>query len=128
MKKKKIIQIALIIILVLILMALDVWHQNHEIQKSYAQGAIDQYAKVQKLPRKYMKELKASYNIKSNFWEANVEIYVNGKPYLLEYEINQYDVKQNKPNILYSIYKKQGEGWGELLHENKFRYKPLYEY
>lgn len=47
----------------------------------YAQGAIDEYARVQKVPKNTIKKLTVAYDFKSNAWAAFTTVHVDGKPY-----------------------------------------------
>lgn len=106
------------------------WHSKIERQKDYANGAIQEYARMQKVPAAKRRQLQVSWAMKSDGWEAETEIKFTGKPYLLDYWIARPDVKKQKPEILFSVFKKEGEGWGEIIGKKlrHFKYQPLYNY
>ncbi len=120
----------IIVLIALLVIGITGWRIRVNIEKSYANGAINEYARVQGLPNKKIKNLRARWDIKSDDWITHTVIHVDGKPYQLEYLINRDDVRSAHPNILYAVYKKQGEGWGEISDKamKHFKYKELYDY
>lgn len=129
MKHKRLWQVLLVALIVVILL-FGFWFIRHDQSKAYAQGAIDEYAKVQKLPRKVIKKLSVAYDYKTNGWVALVTIHLHGKPYQLEYWVSRADTQPRRPEVLFSVYHKEGEGWGEINDRlaKKFKYRALYDY
>ena len=129
-KNKKFILTCSLVILAAILIATELWLNRVHQHKMYAQGAIDEYARVQKVPKNTIKKLTVAYDFKSNAWAAFTTVHVDGKPYQIEYWIDCNDVKNRRPEILFSVFHKEGEGWEELNDkaERNFKYKPLYDY
>lgn len=130
MHSHRLLKIIIIVLVTLLVIGITGWRIRVNIEKSYANGAIEEYARVQGLPNKKIKNLRVGWDMKSDDWVTDTVIHVNGKPYQPEYLINRDDVRNAHPNILYSVYKKQGEGWGEISDKamKRFKYKELYDY
>ncbi|RVU70495.1 MULTISPECIES: DUF3139 domain-containing protein [Lactobacillus] len=120
----------LVIVLVLLFAIFLFWRIRVNNQKAYANGAIQEYARMQGVPDQDVRKLSVSWNMKDNFWEALIDIKIDGKPYQLEYGISTNDVKAKRPEIFYYASKKEGEGWGGLSDSalKKFKYHELYNY
>lgn len=68
--------------------------------------------------------------MKSNGWEAETKIKFKGQSYLINYWIARPDVREQRPEILYSVFEKEGKDWGEIIDKklHHFKYQSLYEY
>lgn len=130
MHSRRLLKIIIIVLAAILVIAILGWRVRVNLEKTYATGAIEEYARVQGLPNKKVSDLQSHWDMKSDSWEADTVIHVKGKPYQLEYVINRDDARHAHPNILYAPFAKVGEGWGELTGKSlrRFKYHELYNY
>lgn len=122
--------IYLLIFIAILLVFVGLWLDQAYQHKIYVQGAVDEYARVQKIPKSVRKRLTVSYDYKSSDWIAYTTIHVKDKPYQIEYWISGDDAQNHRPEVDFEVDHKEGEGWGTLSDKakKKFKYKSLYEY